>query len=51
MDLAFTKTSTVRSHFSPTTPILHNIQSFSSGRNNSITSEIATSPILLQNCN
>jgi len=45
------KYSIVRPHFSPTTPILHNIQSSSSGQNNIITSEIATSPLLLQNCN
>jgi len=35
MDWAFTKTSTVRPHFSPTTPILH-MQSSSSGQNNII---------------
>jgi len=50
MDLAFTKTSTVRPHFSPTTPILHNIQSSSSGQSNIVASETATSPLLLQNC-
>jgi len=48
MDSAFTKTSTVRPHFSPT---LHNIQSSSSGQNNIITSDIATSQLSLQNCN
>jgi len=51
VDSAFTKTSTVRPHFSPATPILHNIQSSCSGQNNIITSEIATNPLLLQNCN
>jgi len=50
MDSAFTKTSTVRPHFSPTTPNLQNIQSSCSGQNNIITSEI-TNPLLLQNCN
>ena len=34
MDWVFTKTSTVRPHFSPTMPILHNIQSSGSGQNN-----------------
>jgi len=42
---------TVRPHFSPTTLILHNIQSSSSGQNSIITPEIATSPLLLKNCN
>jgi len=47
MDWAFTRTSGVRPHFSPTTPIIHNIKSSSSGQNNNITSEIATKPLLL----
>jgi len=32
-------------------PILHNIQSSNSGQNKIITCEIATNPLLLQNCN
>jgi len=43
--------SFVRPNFSPTTPILLNTQSSTSGQNNIITSKIATSPLLLQNCN
>jgi len=31
--------------------ILHTIQSSSSGRNSIITPEVATNPLLLQNCN
>jgi len=42
---------TVRPHFLPTMPILHNILSSSSGQNNIIMSEIAINPLLLQNCN
>ena len=37
----------VRPHFSPTAPILHNIQLSNSGQNNIITSEIAIKPLLL----
>jgi len=49
--LSISKPSTTRPHFSPTTPILHKIQSSSTGQNNIITSEIATNPLLLQICN
>jgi len=34
-----------------TMPILHTIQSSSSGQNSIITPEVATYPLLLQNCN
>ena len=50
MDWVFINISTVRPHFSPTMPILHNIQSCSSGQNN-IMSEIAINPLLSQICN
>ena len=45
MDWVFIKTCTVRPRFSPTVPILRNIQSSSSGLN-IITSEFATNPIV-----
>jgi len=49
MNRAFIK---ARDHVScVTTHSLHNIQSSSSGQNSIITTEVATNPLLLQNCN
>jgi len=49
MDRAFTKPSTVRPVFLPY-HAYPTYQLSSSGQNNIITSEIATNPLLLQNC-
>ena len=49
MDCAFTKPSIVRPHFLPT-PSPLSIQSFSTGQNNNITTEVRKN-IILQNCN
>jgi len=49
--LSITKPSTVRPHFLPQHAYATYFQSSSGGQNNIIIPEVATNPLLLQNCN